>query len=94
MTDFSIYINRLNRPKLLVRAARHGLGDYDRRRDLRRIAGRDGVPGSQRVLETLIEQEKEIEAIRKDRCATYSIARHIELLVALIAEFKLLPERI
>lgn len=91
MKNFSSYIKHLNRPKLLVRAARHGLSDYNRKRDLRRIAGRDGAPGSPRILENLIDQERELEATRKDGCTTYSVSRHIEILVALLAEFRHMP---
>jgi hypothetical protein len=39
MADIMGILSNLRRPRLLVRAARHGLQDYDRKRDLRRIAG-------------------------------------------------------
>ncbi|BAQ69260.1 hypothetical protein JMM63_01065 [Rhodovulum sulfidophilum] len=80
----------LCRPRLLVRAARFGLADYRRDRDLVRLMqGR--MPGSARtVLNWLIEQEERMEEIRQSGDAGYSIARHVELLIALVAEARLI----
>ncbi|GFE63727.1 DUF6477 family protein [Litoreibacter roseus] len=92
MTDLNAALNTLKRPRLLVRAARHGLSDYNRTRDLRRIAGRNAAPGSRALIKSLVEKEESFEITRKDGCATYSIARHIEVLVALMAELRLMSE--
>ena len=40
MTDFRIILANLRRPRLLIRAARFGLEDYRRDRDLSRLARR------------------------------------------------------
>jgi plasmid stability protein len=91
MTDIKQILPKLRRPRLLVRAAKHGLREYDRKRDLRRIAGTGPVNNSDAMVAHLADQESQIEANRKSGCATYSIARHIEILVALMAEYNLLP---
>ena len=41
--------------------------------------------------DALVEQEMEINQVRLERAASYSAARHIELLVALIVEARLAP---
>jgi hypothetical protein len=38
-----------------------------------------------------MNEEKQMEAIRTTGDAAYSIARHIEVLIALMAEVRLLP---
>lgn len=91
MTDIKSILPKLRRPRLLVRAARHGLMDYDRKRDLKRIAGSGPVNNSTAMVAHLADQERQIEATRQSGCATYSIARHIEVLVALMHEYRLLP---
>ncbi len=74
------------RPRLLLTAARHGLALYSRDRDLPRLLARSqGQP----PLDALAEAESRIEADRRTGSATYSFARHIDLLVALLAETRL-----
>ena len=84
-------ISDLRRPRMLVRAARLGLADYNRRRDLRRLTGNRTTPTPEQALSVLLEQEERLESIRKSGDATYSIARHVELLIAVMAELRLLP---
>lgn len=92
MTDFSALIANLRRPRLLIRAARFGLQDYHRDRDLRRILGAPG-PAERNVPQLLAEEER-LEHIRKTDDLNYPVARHIEVLVALLAEIRLLPRRV
>ena len=92
MTDIIGVLANLRRPSLLVRAARHGLQDYDRKRDLRRIAGSAPSKSSAALIAHLVDQEEQIESTRKSGCATYSISKHIEILVALMYESRLLPK--
>lgn len=80
----------LRRPRLLVRAARFGLADYRRERDLARLMHGRAPGGAQAVLGWLIEQEERMEDTRQSGNAGYSIARHIELLIALMAEARLI----
>lgn len=91
MTDFSAILANLRRPRLLIRAARFGLQDYRRDRDLRRLLS---VPASaERNIPELLAEEERLEHIRQTGDINYPIARHIEVLVALIAEVRLLPRR-
>ncbi|MEL7184218.1 MAG: DUF6477 family protein, partial [Pseudomonadota bacterium] len=79
-------LNDLRRPELLVTAANHGLTGYERRRDLRRML-RVAIPATARAaLEKLIPLEADLEKRRKAGAATYSLARHVDILVALMAE--------
>jgi len=73
----------LSRPRLLVRAARFGLAEYRRERDLPRLLG-EVRPAA--VLDELFTREAQAEADRAAGVAVYSPARHVELLIALIAE--------
>lgn len=91
MTDFSAVLKDLRRPRLLIRAARHGLCDYRRDRDLRRLMRLSTLPSPDRALGVLVAEEAEIERNRQSGDARYSVSRHIEILIALMAEFRLLP---
>lgn len=91
MSDLKSVLSGLCRPRLLVRAARHGLAEYNRSRDLQRIAGHAAGKTSHSLVEHLIEREEQLEENRKKGDGSYSIARHIEVLVALMAECRLLP---
>ena len=89
MTDFRKILADLRRPRLLIRAARFGMADYRRERDLRRIVAPLSTPD--RTLPHLVEEEDRLETIRQSGDAGYSVARHIEVLIALMAEVRLLP---
>ena len=91
MTDFLGVLNTLRRPRLLIRAARFGLRDYNRERDLRRLVRSETLPTPVSAIPALIAEESRLEAIRRARDASYSPARHVALLVALIAEIRLVP---
>jgi hypothetical protein len=95
----------LRRPRLLMRAARIGLQDYRRDRDLRRILphalfsalksashemalvmmAQQGAA----LLQWLTEEEARIETARRAATADYSPLRHIEVMIALLAELRL-----
>ncbi len=92
MTDHPLKaLRRLRRPKLLIRAARFGLAEYDRDRDLRRLMRVPFAPAPRKTVPRLIEEEARLEDIRKSGGAAYSPARHVEVLIALMAEARLLP---
>ncbi|WP_226780877.1 DUF6477 family protein [Oceaniglobus trochenteri] len=77
-------LSALRRPRLLIRAARFGLADYNRTRTLSRIlpdTGPDADP-----LPPLLSREADCEARRRQGDATYSVARHVEILIALMSE--------
>ena len=87
MTDAMTLFAAIRRPRLMIRAARAGLADYRRERDLRRLIG--SAPGPARALPVLLEAEARAEHTRKSGDATYSIAAHVDLLIALMAEAQL-----
>ena len=88
MSDFRMILANLRRPRLLMNAARFGLGDYRRERDLRRLV-RCGMSPEDTV-PSLISVEAELEETRLAGDASYSVTRHIEVLIALLAEARLL----
>lgn len=93
MTDLLTVLGSLRRPRLLIRAARFGLADYRRERDLRRLVGAAMPTTTESALNALMEREHRMEATRRTGEGAYSIARHVELLIAIMAEARLLPDR-
>ncbi len=91
MTDLIDLLSTLHRPRLLIRAARFGLNDYDRHRDLRRLTGIPHPPSPEAALRQLIADEAELDLMRREGAAGYNLARHVELLIAMMAEARLLP---
>lgn len=87
MSDFRKALADLRRPRLLLRAARFGLSDYRRERDLRRLIGGSASP--ERAVTQLLSEEGRLEENRKSGDAGYSIAHHIEVLIALLAEARM-----
>lgn len=83
----------LRRPRLLIRAARFGLAEYNRERDLKRLMRLSCLPSPETAVEGLMEEEARLESGRKAGDAAYSLARHVEVLIALMAEARLLPGR-
>ncbi|MCB1373943.1 MAG: hypothetical protein KDJ78_07200 [Rhodobacteraceae bacterium] len=91
MTDFASVLTALRRPKILIRAARAGVVDYRRERDLRRLLRTVRFQANRPALDSLIAEENRLESNRTSGEATYSIQRHVAVLTALIAEARLLP---
>lgn len=89
MTDFRTILANLRRPRILIRAARFGLEDYRRDRDLRRFVP-EKTPIEATMTQLLAEEER-LEDIRVTGDINYPVTRHIEVLVALMAEVRLLP---
>lgn len=90
MTDFTQALNKLRRPRLLIRAARFGMRSYNRNRDLRRITHGDDVPPPERAVRKLMNMEAELDRARRECEAAYSPSRHVDILIALMAEARLL----
>ena len=87
MSDILSLLAQIRRPRLLMRAARFGLGDYRRERDLRRLVGQ--LPSPEKALTRLMDEEERLEALRREGRADYSLPHHIEVLIALMAEMRL-----
>ncbi|PRY95180.1 hypothetical protein BCF33_0794 [Hasllibacter halocynthiae] len=92
MIDLHTRLQMLERPALLVRTARHGLERYRRPRDLRRALRQRGepLPGPAAAVMALLEREKGLERARVAGDPRYTHARHIEVLIALMGESRLL----
>lgn len=90
MSDALSLFAALRRPRLLIRAARLGLTDYRRERDLRRLLRRSVAPSPAQALPDLIEVEAELESLRHLGDGSYSIARHVEILIAMMAEARMI----
>lgn len=90
MTDLLTLLQNLRRPRLLIRAARLGVEEYRRDQFLGRLLGLGAPRRSGPVLMRLIEMEAEINAARIAESAGYSIARHVEVLIAMMGEARLL----
>jgi hypothetical protein len=71
-----------------MRAARFGLQEYRRERDLRRYVG--NTASAEDAVSSLMSVEARLEANRVAGDAAYSVARHIEVLIALLAEAQIL----
>lgn len=91
MTDIASTLAGLRRPRLLIRAARFGQHDYVRDRDLKRLTGLDRAPTPSVAVNMLMEREAAADEARRSGTEPYSVAKHVALLVALMAEARLLP---
>ena len=90
MQDVLSRVTQLHRPRLLVRTARHGIADYDRVTHLRRLIKGVTLPGPAQAIVQLLELEAMAEEQRTTDRAEYSVARHVELIVALMCEARIL----
>ncbi len=91
MTDMIQLLNNLRRPRLLIRAARFGMADYKRERDLKRLIREPATPSVEKALSKLISEEALLEETRTSGDMSYSVTRHVDILIALMAEARLLP---
>lgn len=92
MQDLFAQVRSLKRPKLLVSAARFGLEAYNRRAALPRLLGGEPPERPGQAMVQLLDREAELEAQRASRAADYSIATHVETLIALMGEASLLQD--
>ena len=89
MRDLMGMISALKRPGLLVRTAKIGADDYRRDVHLRRIL-KSGVPAKTgEAIVRILEIESEITEHRIANHAEYSVAEHVEVLIALLGEARI-----
>ncbi|HBG99039.1 MAG: hypothetical protein JKP98_06720 [Rhodobacteraceae bacterium] len=86
MTELAEALSALRRPKLLLDAARHGQSGYRRERDLGRLLRAPRLPAAPRAIAALLAEEDRMEEERRSGAGTYSLRRHVALLIALLAE--------
>lgn len=83
----------LSRPRTLVAAARAGQSGWRRGRDLRRLLRADDLPRPAQALERLKDEEARQNEARLQDQADYDMRRHVLLLIAILAETRLLRAR-
>ena len=80
------FISELRRPKLLIRAARAGMPEYRRNRDLKGVTGIKSTSSDAQIIDLLIEEELRLNEERTEGTAAYNIRKHIRVLTALLVE--------
>ena len=94
MTHSIDVLSTLKRPRLLIRAAQLGVHEYNRKRDLGKILRGTNVPPVGKAFDSLLSSENHLEHKRAGGDATYSVARHVLVLMALMAETRLAQARL
>ena len=82
-------LSHLRRPRLLIRAARIGADDYSRSTHLNRLLGETPPCHHNEALTRLMSLEAEQEELRCAGSANYGVARHVEILSAMMGEARL-----
>jgi hypothetical protein len=90
MQDILTRIARLNRPRLLSRAARIGASGYRRELHLPRLLEDPRLPRNAEALLKLSEIEAELNTLRVTGAQEYHLPRHVEVLIAIVGESALL----
>lgn len=78
MTELTATLAQMNRPQLLVRAARFAAAALQR-------AGADGLRARRAPVDRLLREEAELNEARQTGASGYSPTRHVEVLTALLA---------
>ncbi|MBE1293469.1 MAG: hypothetical protein GJ677_13370 [Rhodobacteraceae bacterium] len=90
MQDVLFKLEQLKRPRLLLRSAKLGAIEYTRNQHLRRYFADKKMPSHCEALTRLLELEVKVDAQRKNDSAAYSLIDHIDLLIAVLGEARLL----
>ena len=90
-------LKTIKRPPLLMRTARHGTQEYNRATDLRRILRLPATPppgaGTVRLLIELEDLQESLRTRPPHEIGNpWRPARHVEVLIALIAEARLMAQ--
>ena len=90
MQDLIAMLHALRRPSLLMRAARIGADDYRREIHLPRLLGYGQLPRHGSAVIKLMEIEGELNEQRLSGDTGYSLVRHVDVLIAMVAEARIL----
>jgi hypothetical protein len=90
MDDILIRLDMLRRPHLLICAARIGAEEYRRDIHLPRLLGRGALPRHAPALARLMEMEGALDDSRRLGDASYSSMAHVEVMIAVIGEARIL----
>lgn len=83
----------LRRPAVLVRAAVAGQSLWRRERDVRRVLHCESLPAPGQALARLREEEDRLNQARLEDAADYDMQQHVRLLIAILAESRLVAAR-
>ena len=90
MQDILGLMDQLKRPKLLIRAARLGAEAYHRDTHLPRLLGYGRLPRTGDALMQLMQREAVLNDQRKSGSANYALTQHLDLLIAMVGEARIL----
>lgn len=90
MQDILSLLDKLRRPRLLIRAARAGSLEYTRNQHLKRHLGVGPLPKHGQALLRLIEMEDTLNKERRAGATAYSLVKHVDVLIAMMGEARLL----
>ena len=90
MQDILSMLAALRRPRLSMRAARIGAEDYRRTAHLPRLLGYGQVPRQVAALLRLVEIEQDLNKQRIEEEAAYNLLRHIDVMIAIVGESRIL----
>lgn len=90
MQDLISMLHSIRRPPLLMRAARIGAEDYRRTVHLPRLLGYGVLPRHGSALLKLIEIEADLNTQRTSGDTSYSLIRHVDVLIAMLGEARVL----
>ncbi|MEM9576810.1 MAG: DUF6477 family protein [Pseudomonadota bacterium] len=90
MQDILSMLHALRRPTLLMRAARIGAEDYSRATHLPRLLGYGVLPRHGAALMRLMEVEAAMNEQRKSGDTSYSLVKHVDVLIAMVGEARIL----
>lgn len=89
------HLDCLLRPRVLVVASRHALGQYDRAQRLPRLlrlACGQTLPPARAALEALLACERKLEHARRHHDASWRAAEHVAVMTAILHEARALDE--
>ena len=90
MQDVLSMLQALRRPRLLMRAARIGADDYSRTTHLPRLMGYGVLPRHGAALLKLMELESDLNTQRISGNTSYSLVKHVDVLIAMVGEARVL----
>lgn len=89
MQNIANRLENLRRPSILTRAAKEGALSYNQKRHLQRLLGFGTLPRTIEALPRLLDMEEQLEEQRAADYAGYSAVRHLDILIATVAEAQL-----
>lgn len=92
MNRLLIQVQNLKRPRILVQAAKVGAQHYQRKRYLRDHFGSAAPGTASNFVQELLAKENLHNQQRIEKSAHYRAGQHLEVMIALIAEAKLLAD--